>query len=776
MSVFVFFFYITIDFKTPIVSNKDAELASCNNLDYEQSQFIHPLNFKKFNIDLKIHEIRKWFRINLEDGVKSKKIGSFTNRKRVMGTMTFEIDKNIKCYLNVSIRAHGDQRDHRQGRGLPSLNVKILNGHIFGIVDFILLRPEVRKYNNEVFATALLQEIGLLAPRTTSINLSYELIEQKYIFQEKIVKEFLENFKTREGPIYEGDERFVFQEGNNDKIRFVNHRLANEKWAKKNNNNKLIAEMGLSILNQHGQFHKNEIPKNFVIDYFAISDALGTTHYFKKLPVFDAIMFSLNAIGNLSSQDRRFYFNTISQEFEPIFYDGKPDLFTKNNSLKEPKLVSVKDLIKIEEHYGTIFIPNLLNGKVLPSAVRGADQAIQLLDEIDLDRLLITINDRGFSLNKNEVIKALDIIKKKLSFLKNFTKDRIYKVQADLTSPIEAPVSYESKIKRRIVYYGKEHDKFLSCDIYGKDCQTIVLDNNEQIKAIGQRLDDPEKNNLIFIGKEKTDKPSEGWRHVVYLSNYEELKRNSISFSKGINFQSIGNIKVKIDKEDKKIYVEKKDNKSKIIFTGGELINWKIIFKDTAPVNNFNSGDINGLTGCVNFFKIKVVDLEIESEGSKCEDAVNFINVYGNVKALKINNSFSDALDVDFSDISFKNIFIDNSGNDCVDLSFGKYDIEKMHVSNCGDKGLSVGETSILKINKLFSKNVNIGIASKDYSKVFSNDIELNSVETCLAAYKKKQEFSGGLISVKKLICKEKVYDSKVDGSSKIIINNNNEF
>ena len=96
-----------------------------------------------------------------------------------------------------------------------------------------------------------------------------------------------------------------------------------------------------------------------------------------------------------------------------------------------------------------------------------------------------------------------------------------------------------------------------------------------------------------------------------------------------------------------------------------------------------------------------------------------------------------------------------------------------MHVSNCGDKGLSVGETSILKINKLFSKNVNIGIASKDYSKVFSNDIELNSVETCLAAYKKKQEFSGGLISVKKLICKEKVYDTKVDGSSKIIISNN---
>ena len=136
LSIFLFFFYITIDFKTPIVTNKDAELASCNNLDYEQSQFIHPLNFKKFNIDLKIHEIRKWFRINLEDGVKSKKIGSFTNRKRVMGTMTFEIDKNIKCYLNVSIRAHGDQRDHRQGSGLQSLKVKILKCHSDGLWDY----------------------------------------------------------------------------------------------------------------------------------------------------------------------------------------------------------------------------------------------------------------------------------------------------------------------------------------------------------------------------------------------------------------------------------------------------------------------------------------------------------------------------------------------------------------------------------------------------------------------------------------------------------------
>ena len=83
-------------------------------------------------------------------------------------------------------------------------------------------------------------------------------------------------------------------------------------------------------MNYHGQIHEMDIPKNWVIDYFSLSKKIGNSNYFSELPKFDAIMFALDAMGNLSVQDRRFYFDSVQNQFLPIFYDGKPTLFSKN--------------------------------------------------------------------------------------------------------------------------------------------------------------------------------------------------------------------------------------------------------------------------------------------------------------------------------------------------------------------------------------------------------------------------------------------------------------
>jgi len=781
VSVYIFFlllfllFFYSLNSEFNLLSNfkKKLEVNSCTELNYDQAQNLHPSNFKKFNIDFRIEERKKWTKINLEDAIKRREVGSFTNRKRVLGIMTFKINSKVKCNLRVSFRAHGDQIDHRQGKGLPSLNVKVLDGHIFGITNFILLKPEVRRYDNEIFATTLLQQLNFLAPRTASIKLTYNFGTQKYIFQEKIVKEFLENFGKREGPIYEGDERFIFFESDIGVLKFINNKLSNENWAKKNINNRLISELGFSILNKHGVLHKMDIPKNYVVDYFTVSKQLGSSSYFKKLPAFDAIMFSIDAIGNLSSQDRRFYYNSLSKEFEPIFYDGKPTLLNKANNLIEPKLSNIKDLVKVKKPYGTFFLPNLLNGKVIPSAVMGANEAINLLNKVDANKLHKTINERGLSLNKSQVDAAINIINKKLSWLKNFDEERIYKVRAETNSSVEiSDNSYQSNIKRRLVYYGKKENEFLSCNIFGKNCERIKLNDNEKIKAIGQNLTDNKNNKLIFIGKEKTNIANDGWYHSLNNKNYKLLARKDIKLSQYVILQKIGDIKVNVEKENKKIYIEKNDKNGKVIFTGGELKNWKIEFIDYSPKENNFINDINGLTGCINFYKIKVINLEINSKGSKCEDAVNIINSNGSIKKVEIQDSHSDGLDVDFSDISFKNIIIKNSLNDCIDLSFGNYSIQTLETNLCGDKALSVGETSTVKLKNFTSINSNIGLASKDFSKVLSKNIKMDNVQTCVSAYKKKKEFSGGLIAVENLDCKNYINKLEKDKFSKVIFNN----
>ena len=180
------------------------------------------------------------------------------------------------------------------------------------------------------------------------------------------------------------------------------------------------------------------------------------------------------------------------------------------------------------------------------------------------------------------------------------------------------------------------------------------------------------------------------------------------------------------------------------------------------------------MTGCLTFINTIVDNINLNSENSNCEDAINFINVRGSIEEIKIKNAFSDGLDIDFSDLDISFVEVETAGNDCSDFLFGNYDIKKFKLSNCGDKSISAGEKCLLKAGAVSVEKSNIGIASKDSSEVFVNEILLNKVQTCLAAYNKKQEFLGGLIDIKKINCRDYENYSDVDQISKIKTLNNN--
>ena len=56
------------------------------------------------------------------------------------------------------------------------------------------------------------------APRTTYANVIYNNKKYKFLFQEKLVKEFLEYNSLQEGLFYAGDERFSFKYEKNKKV------------------------------------------------------------------------------------------------------------------------------------------------------------------------------------------------------------------------------------------------------------------------------------------------------------------------------------------------------------------------------------------------------------------------------------------------------------------------------------------------------------------------------------------------------------------------------
>ena len=208
----------------------------------------------------------------------------------------------------------------------------------------------------------------------------------------------------------------------------------------------------------------------------------------------------------------------------------------------------------------------------------------------------------------------------------------------------------------------------------------------------------------------------------------------------------------------------------KILISGKEIKNWKIKFQGK---NNFKDLNINNnnLTGCVTLYEINIMNIEIETTGGLCEDTINIVRSKGKIQQINTNKSYSDAVDIDFSNLIINQININESQNDCLDLSFGNYNIKELNVKNCGDKGISVGEQTTAKINELNSEISKIGIASKDSSITKVGYAKIKDVKTCITAYKKKQEFDGAYLSIDKFDCIRFDIIKKSDKYSKILIN-----
>ena len=121
----------------------------------------------------------------------------------------------------------------------------------------------------------------------------------------------------------------------------------------------------------------------------------------------------------------------------------------------------------------------------------------------------------------------------------------------------------------------------------------------------------------------------------------------------------------------KNITIKQTELGSKVYLIDGNLDNYSIDY--IGLTTQFNQGTNNskllppkypidtlGLTGCVSLINLKLTNLKIKANNSNCEDTINIINSSGNIESVNIENSFSDALDVDFSNVSFKKIKIPN--------------------------------------------------------------------------------------------------------------------
>lgn len=153
--------------------------------------------------------------------------------------------------------------------------------------------------------------------------------------------------------------------------------------------------------------------------------------------------------------------------------------------------------------------------------------------------------------------------------------------------------------------------------------------------------------------------------------------------------------------------------------------------------------------------------------GSKAEDSLNIKEGKVFLSDAIFENSFSDAFDCDWCDLTISQARFSNIKGDGLDISGTKGTADLIEVFGAQDKGISIGEGSQFEVrNSRFDKCA-IGIAVKDSSKasLVQNHFFKNSLD--LSLYNKKKVWGGGYAQLsenkfisKKIQCDK---DSKYD-------------
>ncbi len=749
----IFFLIFLVILITPSHSknNNSCFTYKLNNIYSENNEFVYP---KK--ISLKIDKNKK-FMVNNLNILTSDKIIKKKFKKRFSGQVKIFYKDRI-CNFKARIRIHGDFKDHVKmvrGNINQSLDIHLKEGNINGITKFKLFLPATRKNpDEEIIITEIFRSLNILAPKTFFINVDNQSNNYLALFQEKIEKEFLEFNNRKESVILEGDERYLFDnpEKNIDwESKLISlAKISNDELLIKSKDYKEILLDALSNLNKFYLNEKNYKEHNgvFYYEHAKLNDKpllrSDLSDLKDKFAIFNSLIFATNSQHALDLHNRKFYWNKEYQTFEPIYYDGNIDI---NKEIKEIGLPINKYFFE-----NNLLTLNLLN---------------DLKQEVITKKILKNFN--VVERNQNEVTQKINQIKSNLKKINNlYLKKALDNKNIKKNNHLENLNEYFSKIDNKNVYpifFDNNFKNFYKCKF--TKCSLVQFTDDEIRKLVNGNL---KKNNNYyqFIG-------------VNNIQNLE-LILNNPSTSKDLKIIEFKNSKIIYNKEEYHIKELKDDlinitqliPNTRMIITGGSLENLKIsanfILKDKNT--NKKTFGIRGLTGCLNLVDLKLNNVDIEILNGNCEDAINIIRSEGLINSLFAQNSSNDAIDFDFSDIKVSKLEILSAGNDCVDLSYGKYNFKNAKITDCGDKAISVGEKSKLKIKNLTVSNSQIGIASKDSSYVQLENGNFDNLEICLSAYKKKQEFIGASIDANKFQCinfAKKIYK---DDFSNIKINN----
>ena len=217
------------------------------------------------------------------------------------------------------------------------------------------------------------------------------------------------------------------------------------------------------------------------------------------------------------------------------------------------------------------------------------------------------------------------------------------------------------------------------------------------------------------------------------------LKKGRISIESDLSFPPHYKIYIKDStiinlKKSSQIYSESPlicigNEKNPIVFTSSDSSSNGLLIYNTplqsyfeyCYFSNFISFDSSTKTGALTAYETYITMSNSKFNENYTEDALNCIRSQVELNNISFLDSKSDAVDLDFCFGEINDLKIKHTGNDGLDFSGSNLSIKSIYITNAGDKGISIGEKSIINGSEIKVSKSKIGIVSKDMSSAIFN-------------------------------------------------------
>ena len=112
------------------------------------------------------------------------------NLKKYDAKVFIKFKQYETCEFNAKVRITGDlwwHLDWQNSSPVSSVQVQLLDGHLFNITKFKLFLKKARHSENEIFVSNFFKELGYISPKTFLLK-QISIMCQSSIFFKKILK------------------------------------------------------------------------------------------------------------------------------------------------------------------------------------------------------------------------------------------------------------------------------------------------------------------------------------------------------------------------------------------------------------------------------------------------------------------------------------------------------------------------------------------------------------------------------------------------------------